>query len=86
MKTPLSDTTGYKVVDVPNATWAIFETELHNIEDTSKMIRKLVKRVYTEWLPTAYYEIVEGFEFEMYYTASKEKYYEEIWVRVLPKK
>lgn len=86
VKTPLSDTTGYKVVDVPNATWAVFETELHKIEDTSKMIQELNRRVYTEWLPTADYEIVEGFEFEMYYTAPEGKYYEETWVRVVPKK
>lgn len=86
MKTPLSDTTGYKVVDVPKATWAIFETNVHKVEDTTKMIQELNKRVYTEWLPTADYEIVEGFDFEMYYTTQEGKYYEETWGRVVPKK
>ena len=85
IKTPLSDTKGYKVVDVPAATWAILSNEPHAIEETSQAIQALNARVYTEWLPTADYEIVEGYEFEMYYTAPEGKYYEETWVRVIPK-
>lgn len=85
LKTPLSDTQGYTVVDVPASTWAVFVNEPHSIEETSKEIQSLVSRVYTDWLPTSNYDIDPGFEFEMYYTIN-EKFYEETWIRVLPKK
>ncbi len=60
--------------------------EPHDIEDTSNAIQSLISRVYTDWLPTANYEIVEGYDFEMYYSDSNGKCYEETWVRVVPKK
>lgn len=81
MATPLSDTTGYTVVDVPKATWAVFENEPHGIEETSNAVQELNSRIYTDWLPTANYEIVDGYEFEMYYSEAGE-FYEEIWIRV----
>lgn len=86
MKTPLSSTEGYAVVDVPKATWAIFVNEPHAIEDTSNEVQKLASRVYTDWLPTAAYELIQGYEFEIYYSDHKGKYYEELWFRVIPKK
>lgn len=85
LKTPLSDTQGYTVVDVPASTWAVFVNESHSIEETSKEIQSLVSRVYMDWLPTSNYDIDPGFEFEMYYTIN-DKFYEETWIRVLPKK
>lgn len=84
MKTPLSDTTGYTVVDIPKATWAVFENEPHSIEETSAALQELGSRIYTDWLPTANYELVEGYDFEMYYS-DFDKYREEIWIRVDPK-
>lgn len=86
MKTPLNSTEGYTVVDVPKATWAIFVNEPHSIEDTSNEVQKLASRVYTEWLPTAAYELIQGYEFEIYYSQHQGKYYEELWFRVIPKK
>lgn len=86
MKTPLSSTEGYTVVDVPKATWAIFVNEPHYIEDTSNEVQKLGARVYTDWLPTAAYELIQGYEFEIYYSDHQGKYYEELWFRVIPKK
>lgn len=86
MKTPLSDTTGYTVVDVPKSTWAVFVNEAHSIEDTSKETQALSSRVFTEWLLTADYDLVPGYDFEMYYSDFKGKFYEEIWLRVTPKK
>lgn len=85
MKTPLSDTTGYTVVDVPKATWAVFENEPHSIEETSKELQELGGRIYTDWLPTANYKVDEGYDFEMYYSDSNGKYHEEIWIRVISK-
>lgn len=86
LKTPLSNTTDYTVVDIPKATWAIFVNQPHDIEDTSSAVQTLTSRIYTDWLPTANYELVDGYEFEMYYSDSTGKCYEESWVRVLPKK
>lgn len=80
-----SNTEGYKVLDVPKATWAVFENEPHSIEETSEAIRHIVSRAYTEWLPTSCYDLIEGFEFEKYFTKDG-KYFEEVWIRVSQKK
>lgn len=84
-KTSNSNTTEYIEVNIPASTWAIFTTELHCIEETSKVYQDLNSRIYTEWLPTSNYEIVEGYEIEMYYFTEDNKYYEEAWVRVVSK-
>ena len=81
-KTPKSATEGFTEVEVPAATWAIFTSEEHNIEETATAIQSLIKRVYTEWLPTAGYEKIDGYEFEMYYSKENGKYYTETWIRV----
>lgn len=85
LKTPLSDTTGYTTVEIPKATWAVFVNEPHTIEETSAAVQKLNARVYTEWISTANYELVDGYEFEMYYSDLNGKCYEEVWYRVIPK-
>lgn len=79
------DTDGFTEVQVPAATWAIFKTEKHTQEETSGVIQNLVKRVYTDWLPTAGYKKVDGYELELYFTSDIDKYYSETWIRVLPK-
>ena len=83
-KTAKSDATGYKVVTVPAATWVIFRSENHTIEQTSSVIQQLFQRVYTEWLPTAQYDKDTGCELEMYYQQG-ETYWSEVWIRVTPK-
>lgn len=30
-------------------------------------MQNLIKRVYTDWLPTSLYEKIDGFELELYY-------------------
>lgn len=82
IKTPNSVTEGYTEVNVPASTWAIFTTEEHTMEETSNTIQSLIKRVYTEWLPTANYRKVDGYEFEMYYNKENGKCYCETWIRV----
>jgi len=55
------------------------------------VVQSLIKRVYTDWLPTASYEKVEGYELELYFDSSTDKslseseYYTEIWMRVKSK-
>ena len=79
------NTEGFTKVDVPAATWAIFKSETHTIEQTSSMVQNLIKQVYTEWLPTASYKKVDGYELELYFVADIDKYYVETWIRVEPK-
>ena len=79
------DTTGYTEVIVPAATWAIFTTEKHTQEQTVEVFQNHIKRVYTDWLPTAAYRKVDGYELELYFVADIDKYYCETWIRVEPK-
>lgn len=80
------NTDGYKIVEVPAATWAIFKSKEYLQEETSTVIQDLIKRVYTEWLPTANYEKADGYELEMYYENLKTgKHYCETWIRVVEK-
>lgn len=84
-KTEGSDITGYRQVNVPAATWAIFKTRKHTQEETSSVIQELIKRVYTDWLPTASYEKVDGYELELYFRTDDGRCYCETWIRVIPK-
>lgn len=83
-QTDKSDTTGYTTVEVPTATWAIFRSEQHTIEQTSKVMQNLIKRVYTDWLPTAGFEKVDGYELELYYGTGYNCFCE-TWIRVIAK-
>lgn len=85
LKTSKSQTEGYKEEMVPAATWAIFRTENHTYKGTSAALQNVIKRVYTEWLPTADYEKVDGYDLEMYY-CSGSVCWSELWIRVRPKK
>ncbi|MNC16038.1 Bacterial transcription activator, effector binding domain [compost metagenome] len=58
-----SNTDGYTTVTIPAHTWAIFPSEPHPWEQFGEKIESLYKRFYTEWLPTAGYEQVDGIEF-----------------------
>ncbi len=79
------DTSGYTQLTVPAATWAVFRTENHTQEETSAAIQSLIKRVYTEWLPGASYNKVEGYELELYFKNSDGSWYDETWIMVTPK-
>ncbi len=84
-KTDVSNTKGYTEVTVPAATWALFKSETHKIENTSTVLQGLIKRVYTDWLPTAAFEKVDGHELELYY-GNGDKCWCEVWIKVIPKK
>ncbi|WP_025679353.1 AraC family transcriptional regulator [Paenibacillus massiliensis] len=83
-KTNRSDTQGYREVTVSAGTWAIFRTENHTMEKTDEAIQDLIKRVYTEWLPTADYEKIDGCDMELYYNCGS-ACWSEIWIRVRSK-
>lgn len=70
---------GFTIVDVPAATWAIFST----IGNKTPDLQALKKRIYTEWLPTTNYKIIENHGvFEMYYTADNGEEGCELWYSV----
>ncbi len=79
-----SRTEGFEKATVPAATWAIFKSETYRIEDTAKAVQALNRRIYTEWLPNAPYEQVEGFDMELYY-GENDKCWSEICIMVKPK-
>jgi AraC family transcriptional regulator len=80
-----SRTEGFNKAIVPAATWAVFKSERYRIEETAKAVQALNRRVYTEWLPNAPYEQLDGFDMELYY-GEKDACWSEIWIRVKPKK
>jgi len=70
---------GFTIVDVPAATWAIFSTLGNKTPD----LHALKKRIYTEWLPTTNYKILEDHGvFEMYYVTDNGEEGCELWYSV----
>lgn len=76
-----SNTDGYKTTIIPAHTWAIFPSEPHTWDQFGETIDTLYRRFYTEWLPTAGYEQVEGLELELYGTKDSLNYIE-LWFAV----
>ncbi|WP_338553715.1 AraC family transcriptional regulator [Paenibacillus sp. KS-LC4] len=80
-KDEYSNTDGYTSVSIPAHTWVVFPSEPHPWEQFGETIETLYKRFYTEWLPTAGYEQVDGVELEM--TGVKDDLnYIELWFAV----
>jgi AraC family transcriptional regulator len=76
-------TDGFKVVQIPKTTWAIFRS---NETDTiGFQIPQLFSRAYSEWLPSSGYDKATGPDIEIYGIANSEKYYEEVWLPVKKK-
>ncbi|WP_127592933.1 AraC family transcriptional regulator [Paenibacillus lautus] len=65
-KSDSSKTDGYLEITIPSHTWAIFPSELFTWDQFNDSIESLYHRFYSEWLPTAGYEQVDGMEFEVY--------------------
>ena len=84
-RTSACNTEGFTQVEVPAATWAIFKSEKHTVEQTGAVVQNLIKRVYTDCLPTAAYKKVDGYELEAYFVSGLDQYYVETWIRVEPK-
>lgn len=73
-------TDGYKVLQIPRATWAIFRSDETDI--LGSQITQLFSRAYSEWLPSSGYDKAEGPEIEIYGIAASGKYYDEVWIPV----
>ncbi|PYY27131.1 AraC family transcriptional regulator [Paenibacillus illinoisensis] len=72
---------GYTSVTIPAQTWAIFKSDPFAWDQFDKSIETLYKRFFSEWLPTAGYEQVDGMELKI--TGGKEgHYFIELWFAV----
>jgi len=82
-KNEKSKTDGYKIIQVPKTTWAVFRSE--EADHPGTQIGKLFNQAHSEWLPSSGYEKAIGADMEMYYTANNKKFYEEVWIPVVKK-
>ncbi len=78
------NTDGFKVVQVPKATWAVFRAE--GMKDHSNcQIPELFKRAYREWLPSSGYNKAPAPDMEIYGNYETGEIYEEVWIPVVKK-
>jgi len=78
---PGSRTEGYKVVQVPQSTWAVFRGR--EADHPAKYISKLFHRAYKRWLPKSGYARAPGPDMEIYNVAENGKHIAEVWVPVV---
>ena len=83
LKNPDSNTDGFKVAQIPKATWAIFRSDKNDYIGLE--IPTLFNRAYSEWLPSSGYDKAIGPDMEIYYTAPDGKHFEEVWIPVQKK-
>ena len=81
LKTPASQTAGYKVVRVPKATWAVFRSEKGAA--VGHAIPELFARAYSEWLPASGYEYANAPDIEAYLVPEPENAAFEVWLPVV---
>lgn len=73
---------GYTIVNVPASTWAVFST-LNDGNGSGKYdLRTLKQRIFSEWLQTSKFSILDGGNFEMYGTDKDGYEYCELWYRI----
>lgn len=80
-KSESSKTDGYSTITIPAHTWAIFHSDPFTWDKFDETIETLYRRFFSEWLPTAGYEQVDGLDFEIYGGAAGLSYVE-LWFAV----
>ena len=83
LKKPDSDTSGFKIAQIPKATWAVFRSK--KVDYMGSAMKELFDRAYQEWLPSSGYEWAPAPDMEIYYTTDDGKYFEECWIPVIKK-
>ncbi|RXZ83788.1 AraC family transcriptional regulator [Paenibacillaceae bacterium] len=73
---------GYTVVDVPPSSWAVFSTLNDGNGSGNYDLRTLKNRIFSEWLHTSSYNIIDGGNFEMYGRNQDGHEYCELWFRI----
>lgn len=83
--TTMKDTLGLNYISIPKTTWAIFTSE----ENTRTHIQDIWRKIYTEWLPSSEYTIIDK-EPNIFYMENSglndPSVRKEIWVQVQKKK
>lgn len=74
---------GFEVLHLPAYTWAVFTC----IGPMPSAIQDMWKKIYSEWLPQANYELIPDIDFELYTEGDNqsEGYESEIWIPVKEK-
>ncbi len=74
---------GFTLLTVPAATWAVFRC----VGAIPHAIQKLWEEIYGEWAPQADYELLPGYEIELYTEGNTQSadYVSEIWLPVKEK-
>ena len=75
---------GYTVANIPASTWVIFPSDKFKWDNVVEVVNNLHKRFFSEWLPTAEYEQVNGMNFEIY-GGDSDMGYVELWYAVKKK-
>jgi len=78
-----SNTDGFRVVQIPKTTWAVFRSG--KADHMGVAIPELFNRAYSEWLPSSGYDKSPGPDMEIYYTDVDGKHFEEVWIPVKKK-
>lgn len=74
------NTDGYKIVQVPKHTFAVFRVNGLDNHDEQCQIPRLFNRAYSEWLPSSDYDKADGPDMEIYGSG-----FEEVWIPVVKK-
>ncbi len=74
---------GFEVLEIPAYTWAIFKC----VGPMPDAIQDMWKKVYSEWLPQANYELISDYDIELYTEGNIQAadYQSEIWIPVKEK-
>lgn len=74
---------GFEKMTIPEYTWAVFTC----IGTMPNAIQDMWKRIYSEWLPQAEYELIPDYDIEMYTEGNNQAkdYVSEIWIPVKKK-
>ncbi|MEQ6390007.1 effector binding domain-containing protein [Bacillaceae bacterium S4-13-58] len=64
---------------IPPSKWGVFSARYETVEESVVAIQQLWKRVFSEWFPTANYEVADGPQLEVYPEDSKTV---EIWIPI----
>ena len=78
-----SDTTGFRTVNIPKFTWAVFRSDVS--EHMGTEILNMYNRAHSEWLPSSGYDRAAGPDMEVYYDAPGGKHFQEVWIPVQKK-
>ena len=73
----------FEVLEIPAYTWAIFKC----MGPMPSAIQDMWKKVYSEWLPQAEYELISDYDIELYTEGNlqSQDYLSEIWIPVREK-